>query len=110
MATRQASDQHTPGPWHVDIDSATGRNTRVRASALGLRDKVCVADVSQGAGDFPRLEANARIIAAAPELLEALKAVTLELAQCRCHRKLTTSEEIALDRARDAIAKAEREQ
>ena len=44
--------------------------------------------------------------AAAPDLLAALADVTVQLAQCRCHRKLTSDEEIALDAARAAIAKA----
>lgn len=52
---------HTPGPWHVgphyksDVESQHGR--------------ICDCGITRG----PNGEANARLIAAAPDLLEALK-------------------------------------
>jgi hypothetical protein len=49
--------------------------------------------------------ANAHLIAAAPDLLSALKECALQIAQTH-NRKLTMDEQIALDAARAAIAKA----
>lgn len=54
---------HTPGPWQVDRQDATGRYT----VAKGL---TVVATVS--------LEVDAHVIAAAPVLLEALEALVYE--------------------------------
>ena len=63
--------KHTPGPWQVTIDC--GANV-IRAAEKEVRDGViaymfsdCVASTWGGVN-----EANARLIAAAPELLEVL--------------------------------------
>ena len=60
--------KHTPGPWHVDqIDQST-----IQIKAAG----VIVAEVCSGS-TFTRLsdeqQANARLIAAAPDLLDELR-------------------------------------
>jgi len=58
--------QHTPGPWYA-YQPAEGR-TRIGRSLNGLSaDYVCTLF------DGPNKTANARLIAAAPELLDALK-------------------------------------
>lgn len=64
--------KHTPGPWSVDNIALTGQHLVMR---------VCPGDKTRGAfnDEVCRLAApydaieNARLIAAAPELLEALK-------------------------------------
>ena len=63
--------KHTPGPWQVTIDC--GANV-IRAAEKEVRDGViaymfsdCVASTWGGVN-----EANARLIAAAPDLLAAL--------------------------------------
>ena len=62
---------HTPGPWYAI------RNT----SYWEVRDKnrqvadTCATSCRKEPGDEERGEANARLIAAAPEMLSALKAV-----------------------------------
>ncbi|MGH9462448.1 MAG: hypothetical protein ACRD1X_14625 [Vicinamibacteria bacterium] len=54
---------HTPGPWHANCFLVTAENGRgVTHCGLGL-------------GKPEESEANARLIAAAPELLEALKSI-----------------------------------
>jgi hypothetical protein len=53
------STQHTPGPWSVDLGTATAT---VRSEHKG----VSIARCYQG-------DEDARLIAAAPELLEALQ-------------------------------------
>lgn len=60
--------KHTPGPWTAD----PARVIRAECSALPLPYVIAMAlgdeDVGPGAGD-----ANARLIAAAPDLLKALR-------------------------------------
>ena len=59
------STQHTPGPWAVSPDHIFRNQAdifEIHWSAIGE----CIAECVHG-------EANARLIAAAPELLEALK-------------------------------------
>ena len=91
--------KHTPGPWEVDqIDQST-----IQIKAAG----VIVAEVCSGS-TFTRLsdeqQANARLIAAAPELLaslrEALKVVD-------AYRRVSGGDgDITAMNARAAIAKA----
>ncbi len=64
--TREESG-HTPGPWHIGHARAHGEC--FITSATG---KLTIANSVWGA-DNAEAEANARLIAAAPELLEALK-------------------------------------
>ena len=65
------SAKHTPGPWKAHrIEKGPGLPyTPVAAKTL-------LAKVySEAFGDFEQSEANARLIAAAPDLLEALRAL-----------------------------------
>ena len=76
--------KHTPGPWRV------ANGVQIRSA----RDQIAkVWMMRNGEGN-----ANARLIAAAPELLEALKAVTLSTD--------AVAYGAALHQARAAIAKA----
>ena len=65
---------HTPGPWIVGpVDDCTV--TAVDAS--GERHVVAEIDGDYNEPDlWPTMEANARLIAAAPDLLEASKPIT----------------------------------
>ena len=61
---------HTPGPWHAE--AAGGRIVAANGDVIApwvLRD-------SAGGPLAPEREANARLIAAAPDLLVALEAIT----------------------------------
>lgn len=82
------SAKHTPGPWNC----GRGRPTRVYS------DGCLVATIPEDDTPFEaswperreRYEADARLIAAAPELLYALKSMLeiapdLPPAECRCH-------------------------
>ena len=87
----ETKSKHTPGPWRVDPESEEAYDImagerRIVAQVLTQRDDATVATV------------NARLIAAAPELLEALEAAEKEL------QELDDSD--ALFMARAAIAKA----
>ena len=57
---------HTPGPWRAE-DTNGAKLSKVAVAAPGLNGSTCV--IGQCAG--PDREANARLIAAAPALLEA---------------------------------------
>ena len=66
--------KHTPGPWTADTTKQYSRQARVEG---GNGKLVC----SVGNGENPDIvfdewAANARLIAAAPDLLEALKAIS----------------------------------
>ena len=62
---------HTPGPWRV-----SGYRLAVFAKLNGI--KVVIADCNRTLG-YSESEANARLLAAAPDLLEALKQCRLAL-------------------------------
>jgi hypothetical protein len=73
--------EHTPGPWQ--IGPRDGDNLPILDAAgnyLGL------ADFENVANNADRVDANARLIAAAPDLLTALIA---------CHAKIASAEAIA---------------
>lgn len=57
--------KHTPGPWRIGTPPPNGEQT------VGTQQGLMVAVATTGAG-MPT-EANARLIAVVPELLEALK-------------------------------------
>ena len=86
--------KHTPGPWVVRESScgSVGTDSILTALAFG-DDPDCKAD--------DRMVANARLIAAAPELLEALKAICDEQDANEGYATPAT-----YDAARAAIAKA----
>jgi hypothetical protein len=91
--------QHTPGPWRHE-QGAFG----LYISALwqdDVRKRIRVADMPAEEMD-PETEANARLIAAAPELLEALRRFANAMEQ----RSYPELQGVASD-AFAAIAKAE---
>lgn len=96
MATE--AQKHTPGPWIVLDGEITFE---------GEDSDVVIAIVNDGykSPSVAESEANARLIAVAPDMLAALKECALQIAQTH-NRKLTSDEQIALDNARAAIAKA----
>lgn len=69
--------EHTPGPWVVQTPM-TGDDLVVEARpGMDYHELVRVRAPQYGNGaNFDEMRANARLIAAAPELLEALKALT----------------------------------
>jgi hypothetical protein len=75
--------KHTPGPWQTLPEEADKAYIRVRGTRLGSRYKVANVVTLDYAGVHPReaeeTRANARLIAAAPELLEACETLLFEL-------------------------------
>lgn len=90
--------EYTTGPWTAkkmhtggfDVFDPRGRD---------------VVTFYGGGVETESLEANARLAACSPELIEALKDCALQIAQIH-NRKLTLGEQDALYRARAVIAKA----
>lgn len=89
--------QHTPGPWHVGIKQAE----KIVYDSTGWA--VANATVYHGENDAEQVKANARLIAAAPELLDALQTAAMALIGYTHRNEII---ENALDSARAAIAKA----
>ena len=70
--------KHTPGPWMYGALSVSRKDWRklqpIGETAYGICGATLVVAISGfGNATKPEDEANARLIAAAPELLEALK-------------------------------------
>lgn len=61
---------HTPGPWTTIVAGVLGDQHLVCVDKPGRLDPVCVMEHAH-----PKAEANACLIAAAPDLLEALRAI-----------------------------------
>ena len=103
--------KHTPGPWKLNVDEDTGMNDS--GCILDSVGHVIVTDIY---GTFKNgrttgeAEANARLIAAAPDLLAALEFNWNVMRQLRAEAKRLglhkPSLQEAEDKAADAIAKA----
>ena len=99
---RRLAQAATPGPWYV-----TGKLTRYVEALIdgGLIQEVAACGPTKADGGYgPQQEANARLIAAAPDLLEALKWMVLRTEEGGY------SDGKCLEEARAAIAKATGEQ
>jgi hypothetical protein len=75
MAEASSSGKYTAGPWLMQDTDRDGPDFGVTIVADNLGGMVGAAlpwPTEIDSGDFSRVEANARLIAAAPELLEAL--------------------------------------
>jgi hypothetical protein len=97
--------QHTPGPWELKPPEEGVPYRRIRGTRLGARFKIANVQAPQIFTAYDPLqvsednesEANARLIAAAPELLEALM---------RCRFDSLNMSLADLEFCRAAIAKA----
>jgi len=96
--------QHTPGPWVMDDEYGTeiigsGKIVAVTMNQM-LATKAQQKKGVLGFDDVEQIKANARLIAAAPELLEALERMVLI---CEAYNGLEAK------KARAVIAKAKGE-
>jgi len=94
---------HTPGPWVVNPYGCEFEENSVFAPTLasGQRQVICFAPVGKHA--MP----NLRLIAAAPDLLNALRSLLRHVERARESDLLDCDDTGPEDMARDAIAKAE---
>ena len=89
--------QHTPGPWTVAEDDINGQAiVRGEHSEIATCWHHCLGSLEI------QMRANARLIAAAPDLLEACQT----LATLRDTDDWIATGRLAVKQARDAIAKA----
>ena len=107
--------KHTPGPWETQLWKL-GEAKTAQIVVNGKSD--CVAFIKplfHHVEEAPRggeMEANARLIAAAPELLAALKILEVGCSEAslRHHQKSGTTDKLAetlLQIIREAVEKAE---
>lgn len=110
-SSEQREDQattraHTPGPWRVWREVGL----EIFPDCSGTRIALVTNEANGPKGITPAMgEANARLIAAAPDLLAALKAFVDDVTDAD-HSAHDWSEQVVLKRARAAIAKATGEQ
>lgn len=107
--------KHTPGPWHYDswkyINPGTGAIDRTVPVVVTAKFRIAEMASDEG-NDNPytiplsEAEANARLIAAAPDLLEACKQIKAAYAHLTPYEHGEEAEK-ALDAIDAAIAKAE---
>lgn len=108
LDARKPKVAHTPGPWKVEKDQHFGPGYVIVSQSAGMTNRCPVVRMTSPLGeDDATLEADARLIAAAPDLLEIAR-VAAELPHsadcsfspsdpvCDCH----------VAEARAAIAKA----
>jgi hypothetical protein len=97
----RTAQPHTPGPWSI-VEYGDGDSLVIHA---GDDWRVCfMATPGESPGAMQRIEANARLIASAPELLEALKEL-LQTVDAQYRAGLRWDPE-TVERARAAIAHA----
>ena len=70
--------KHTPGPWHFRVDPIHQGQYFIRVQSYGFAPLATVRGDKRST--LKDSEANARLIAAAPDLLKALKAIVKSLA------------------------------
>jgi len=91
-------NKHTPGPWSFAMPREDGNYVKIYLHGLGRPDKIKGEDSLAGYCG----EANGRLIAAAPDLLEALDDLLAQVEK-------DAPEWLSLNQARSAIAKAKGE-
>ena len=91
--------KHTPGPWRVEVDTDPEASWERKWPTINA-EKYEVVGCEGFYGDYETDMANARLIVAAPDLLEALVQFVDEFEGCYADG------EPAMIKARAAIAKA----
>lgn len=98
----EVMSEHTPGPWHIE---------HPHINCLEIRDSAggYVAELTKESGSEPPplMEINARLIASAPEMLEALRKLLHPDNEALVYFVPSDAHAMHLrDKARTAIAKA----
>lgn len=99
MTTIRIRTAHTPGPWYVEA-------THTNQFLISLKDGSTIATIGEyvnEGGSLEQLEANARLIAAAPKLLRSCEELLERINLCR---DLNDHDERTIRRAERALRKA----
>lgn len=92
--------QHTPGPWKIFDGYGADRRRPIIVDCIPDVDGKCIANsICYMSSTNENITANAQLIAAAPELLEALQAIVQAAGNCKEYV-------VFQKRAEAAIAKA----
>lgn len=98
--------EHTPGPWKVTQEICVVSLGELSKSGNKANIATCWPHTWLGEKDsVRRMKANARLIAAAPELLDTLQEVFNDL----CQGAIPNADDSWWEKARAAIAKAKGE-
>lgn len=109
--------KYTPGPWFTYFDPFTFASPKggwqIKADD-SIKTPVCVVAEPIGGikgddGFSPRQKANARLIAAAPEMLEALESLLFMMGETQHPSHGAQNIEVAITVARETIKKAKGE-
>ena len=101
------TNKHTPGPWRIEEDFAVENLSDPTYLKIKGSHLICKLQVCDDADIRREQEANARLIAAAPELLEACKLAAQYVAKMVADDVQTAMPpQIALDRIEQAITNA----
>ena len=92
--------RHTPGPWMAQIAREETGFRMVRTYVLDGASGDPIAHVQ--ANGMAEEEANARLIAAAPDLLDALRKAQSLLVELRAH-ELTDADDVEVMAAIEAV-------
>lgn len=65
--------KHTPGPWALESETRSGGTERYVTTADGARTIMWTPGAAYSVDSDAELDANARLIASAPTILEALE-------------------------------------
>jgi hypothetical protein len=100
----QDAGQYTPGPWRVGLAPGVPDELEILSPQRFFQVASVWGGLDVNDDTNPTMHANARLIAAAPELLDALRRLVVHDEAADWREGLPNCAE--LDRARDAIAKA----
>jgi len=98
--------KHTPGPWTPEFGEAYRVRAQQDGGQVAIMTNLKGRDGLAGRRNGDEVAANARLIAAAPELLAALQEVTMVLDALLNVRGNEPDQDSISGRARAAIAKA----
>lgn len=97
--------RHTPGPWQVHNGYRVYAPAKLVGENRGQYFEVAICGTDYASGNLAETDANARLIAAAPDLLAACQAGLVKIQ--RLCQELGRPTDLEAQQLHDAITKAE---